>query len=735
MYNFLKVYFHFSSSQFSLLPSSPLLLLRSFLYRLNCLLKNFWKNLEEINKRKNSSYRPDIDGLRAIACFGVVIYHGFPDFLSGGFVGVDVFFVISGYLISTIIYSNLFNKSDPVHIFLIDFYVRRIKRIFPALCLVLVFCLIVGWFVLYPDEYKLLGKHIAAGSIYISNFILYNESGNYFDVETNFKPLIHLWSLGVEEQFYIVFPLLLLLVYKLHINFLLLLLFFTLTSYFLNVHGIANSNNQSLVFYMPWTRFWELSAGAVLAYVVLHPEYIKYITNLFNKRIKYILLYKPNSKNQILSNTVSLIGLFLILYAFYTFSHNDAFPGKNALFPVVGAILIIFSGKEVFLNKYILSCKFFVFLGLISYPLYLWHWPLLSFAYIYTGGTPSVLTRIVLVLISILFAFITYNFIEPHLRYGSFIKLKALCLLFLSFCIGFGGYSVFKNNGFLSRFYISNNLEIEQILNENYDTCLKKYPGWRSQDSRCFISNDDSDSVYIFGDSHAEHLVFGLQKLISEKNIKLGVNAFAGSCQIPFYNFVSGLKLSNSSLQNTENLLKMRQEASKLLDSAFVDSLENPHAKYYVLAHNPICSYFQGIQDKSNLNNSDTLSLYEVGARRTLDLLRKYNKQVIFILDNPSLPINPSGCRVRPFFFNKETCSFPRDFYDSNVAYRTYNNIIKNLAKEYDNVQYIDLSAYLCDKSNCYISISGLNLYRDDNHLNYDGSFFIAPFILHKILK
>ena len=219
-------------------------------------------------KGTNPHYRSDIDGLRAVACLAVVFYHAFPEHLKGGFIGVDIFFVISGFLISSILYKNLFDKDNPGSVNIVDFYIRRVRRIFPALIAVLVTCLVLGYFALFPEEYKLLGKHIFGGSTYISNFILYNESGSYFNVESNAKPLLHLWSLGVEEQFYIVFPLLLWLVYKLNLKFIIFLTIFTVLSFFLNKNGI-NHGSQSYVFYMPWTRFWELSAGAVLAYAVM----------------------------------------------------------------------------------------------------------------------------------------------------------------------------------------------------------------------------------------------------------------------------------------------------------------------------------------------------------------------------------------------------------------------------------------------------------------------------------
>ena len=206
-------------------------------------------------------YRPDIDGLRAIAVLGVIGFHAFPAWFRGGFVGVDVFFVISGYLISTILFAGIEQGSFRFS----QFYMRRIRRIFPALIVVLLACVVAGWLVLFSFEYQALGKHVAGSAAFVSNFVLWNEAG-YFDKVAATKPLLHIWSLGIEEQFYIVWPLLLYLVWKRKaatLAFLLLLLIFSFTFNML-------SSDPTADFYSPLTRFWELMAGAVLAYLSLY---------------------------------------------------------------------------------------------------------------------------------------------------------------------------------------------------------------------------------------------------------------------------------------------------------------------------------------------------------------------------------------------------------------------------------------------------------------------------------
>ncbi len=211
---------------------------------------------------KPLSYRPDIDGLRAIAILSVVVFHAFPEALPGGFIGVDIFFVISGFLISSIIFGQL----EQGRFSFTDFYVHRIRRIFPALILVLVACFVLGWFSLLPEEYRLLGKHMAAGAGFIQNFVLWRESGN-FDVESDMKPLLHLWSLSVEEQFYLVYPLLVWGLWRARMPLRKSLMLLMLASFALNLWWVAEDPVKT--FYLPATRVWELLAGAMCAFAAM----------------------------------------------------------------------------------------------------------------------------------------------------------------------------------------------------------------------------------------------------------------------------------------------------------------------------------------------------------------------------------------------------------------------------------------------------------------------------------
>lgn len=292
-------------------------------------------------------YRADIDGLLAIAVLIVVAFHAFPSLLPGGFVGVDIFFVISGYLIGSIILSQLDRGSFSFG----DFYARRIKRIFPALLLVLIFCYGVGWFNLIDTEYKELGIQIAAGAAFVANLALWHEAG-YFDAVAETKPLLHLWSLGVEEQFYLFWPLVLWGCRKIRINPLVAIVGVGVGSFVLNMATVGRDPTAD--FYSPFTRFWELMIGCGLAY--------------------WHVVSPRGSVRR--ASACGAVGFALIVAAVVLLRGQDRFPGWEALLPTVGAFLIIAGGTDGWLNRRVLRARPLVWIGLISFPLYLWHWPL-----------------------------------------------------------------------------------------------------------------------------------------------------------------------------------------------------------------------------------------------------------------------------------------------------------------------------------------------------------------------
>lgn len=346
----------------------------------------------------DKSYRADIDGLRAVAVAIVVVYHAFPRHLTGGFIGVDVFFVISGYLISGIILGALAQRRFSFA----EFYARRIRRIFPALAVVLAAAAVAGWFLLFADDYQRLGRHIAGGAGFAANFLLWQES-SYFDTAAELKPLLHLWSLGIEEQFYLVWPLLLVVASRWRRGPLALTLALGTASFLISIWQVRIDRTPA--FYAPWARFWELLAGALLACVANDPQLSAMMSRI--------------TANRIVVNAASLAGVLMLAAGVALIDATRVFPGLWVLLPVGGTFLLIAAGPHAWFNRVLLSMPAVVWVGLISYPLYLWHWPLLAFSRLMAGGTPPATTRVGLVAVSVLLAWLTYRFIEWPVRFGS----------------------------------------------------------------------------------------------------------------------------------------------------------------------------------------------------------------------------------------------------------------------------------------------------------------------------
>ncbi|WP_418129503.1 acyltransferase family protein [Variovorax sp. 278MFTsu5.1] len=337
-------------------------------------------------------YRPDIDGLRAIAVGSVLAYHAFPSLLPGGFIGVDIFFVISGFLITTILLQSLAAGDFSYR----DFYARRIRRIFPALVLVLLATLAFGWYVLLPGEFSQLGKQTTGGAAFFANLVFLGEAG-YFDASAETKPLLHLWSLGIEEQFYIFWPLMLGLAWRRRWPMLRVVLAVAVISFLVNV--LTVQAHRAAAFYSPLSRAWELMAGGLLAVMQLQSVAQGAATaRAWKKHLQ------------------SIVGIALIVLGLFMTRSTKAFPGWWALLPVLGAASCIAAGPGGVLNRYLLSNRVMVWIGLISYPLYLWHWPLLSYARIVTGGEPPLQLRIVLVAASVVLAWATYRFLERFVK-------------------------------------------------------------------------------------------------------------------------------------------------------------------------------------------------------------------------------------------------------------------------------------------------------------------------------
>jgi peptidoglycan/LPS O-acetylase OafA/YrhL len=355
-------------------------------------------------------YRPDIDGLRAVAVLGVVIYHAFPWVIPGGFIGVDIFFVISGYLISGILYKGHLQGNFSPSSFFLEFYARRIRRLFPALITMLVITLAYGWLILLPDEFRQLGKHVAAGTLFIQNIVFWQESG-YFDTAANLKPLLHLWSLAVEEQFYIFFPPILLLIWKrkwpLATIMGVLLVVSMAGNLWMSVHA------RSADFFLTPYRAWEFLGGSLLAWW-------HYDKGHQHSEGEEVPVYRE---------ALSWIGVILLGVGMTFIHKGEPYPGWRAIIPVAGTLLLMEGGRSAWVNRKILSNPAVVWIGLISYPLYLFHWPALAFVHIVKGESTKPGYIIAALGVALLLTVLTYYFIEKKVRRNKSLKTltRLLC--------------------------------------------------------------------------------------------------------------------------------------------------------------------------------------------------------------------------------------------------------------------------------------------------------------------
>lgn len=506
---------------------------------------------------KPEHYRPDIDGLRALAVLAVVGFHAFPEWIHGGFIGVDIFFVLSGYLIST----HLFESINKKKLDILDFYSRRIRRIFPSLLIVLFVCLLLGWFTSIASEYQQLGKHVASGAGFISNLILWGESG-YFDNLAETKPLLHLWSLGVEEQFYIFWPLALWIGWKLRINLFILTTILSIASFGLNIFEI--NSNPIASFYSPQTRFWELLLGAVLAWLTLHQSNLLSLSTV--KKIGAL-------SSVHLQSLFSFMGLILILIGAWFIDRNSRFPGAWALLPTLGTVFLIAAGAKAPLNFHLLSNRVLVWFGLISYPFYLWHWPLLSFVRLLEDHGPNNWVRLLTVVLSIGLAWLSYRFIEIPIRYGAHQKLKTILLIVAMAIIGSAGYGIFQSNGLELRFPKESRI-LTSVINFNYaenvrsGICHIEEFQFNSHDPICFETQ--RPLIVLWGDSYASALYPGLKK-IQEKNSFGIAQVTRGGCP-PVFNISKAFDkpyCDNANLKNLKELITLKPQAV-ILSAAWI---------------------------------------------------------------------------------------------------------------------------------------------------------------------
>lgn len=542
---------------------------------------------------RHLDYRPDVDGLRAIAVLAVIVFHAAPKLMPGGFVGVDVFFVISGFLISGIILRALARRSFS----LLEFYARRVRRIFPALIVMLTGVWVLARLVLLPDEFGKLGKHVAAGAGFIFNLILYHDTKAYFGAITS--PLIHLWSLGVEEQFYLIWPLFLLATWRLGKTQLAVIVSAAAVSFALNV--AAASSHPLAAFYLPWNRLWELAIGGALARTELpNPGQLAVVTRWWQ------------SARILSSNARGLLGIALLLASFAAIHEGLAFPGWWGLAPCAGTFLLISAGPQGWVNRHILSRPAMVFIGLISYPLYLWHWPLLSLEHTAAWREVSPLMKAGAVAVAFVLASATYKYVESPIRSSQhsmrvarpLLAAMAVCLLF--------GYLTFTRN-IPARSVSSDVRQFVQAANEK-----APYP----QEEGYLMLGNGPRRVLFLGDSTIAQYYSRIAKVLEEHpmNTHRAVFAWRAGCA-----------------PKAEMALIHRDACRELLQSA-VEYAKDPQVDTVVIGF-AWYAYFIGILDQDHVGESGPLL---PGTEQALEGLRRMvagfvheGKRVYLVLQLP----------------------------------------------------------------------------------------------------
>ena len=609
----------------------------------------------------NVKYRPDIDGLRAVAITFVILFHFFPqvDLFKGGYIGVDIFFVISGYLITSIIKSSV----DAGSFSYFSFYKARINRIFPSLLLVLLVSSVLAWFLLYSEELKHFGMYLISSCLFFGNILLNHEVG-YFDASSYHKPFLHLWSLGIEEQCYFVWPLFFLLINK--IKRPTYLVIGMLATSFLMQHYVAKTDING-AFYLPSFRFWELLSGAILAMVGAS------------------LIRLDATKKDYLS----ILGFLLLLIGIYLCgqSHSNLYI---LIFPILGASLLILSGPNSLLNQNVLSLNVMRYIGLISYPLYLWHWVVIYFDKIlYTDN--SLKHSLTLLTLSLLLSVLTYHFYENPIRRWK-LNYKWIILLSALFLTTFVGYRFYKRDGYPHRQGIHQEAYEGAIGNDNfirdviatYPTCT---PANISQSSDkylgnpvCFQSKDSEvRNIAIVGDSHAGQLFPGFAKVLKKSNVV-------------YYN--SGI------LDGREDQLALIEVLTK-----------DKNISTVIFSY-----YWHQVMPRIDAKQQTAFT-------STLASIVSSGKQVVMLWDIPNFSFDASECKY--FKVGGRAKCQEEDFYqDRKFRYQaSLNNIIVS-----SKAQALQLDKYFCDPSLriCKMTHDHQILYRDDNHLNLLGSEFLA---------
>jgi peptidoglycan/LPS O-acetylase OafA/YrhL len=655
-------------------------------------------------------YRPEIDGLRAIAIAAVILYHaqltifGYQIF-KGGFIGVDIFFVISGYLISSIILKELLKTGSFSFKY---FYERRIRRIIPALLFVMLVSLPFAWIYLLPGSFIDFSKSILYSLGFSSNFYFWSLDQEYGNESGLQKAFLHTWSLSVEEQFYILFPIVLLITFKYSKKYLkhIIILAFIVS---LVLADWGSRNYPSFNFYILPTRGWELLAGSILAYCEI------------NKIQK--------SKKKILNLIFPSIGLLLIVYSILFFNDKMYHPSFYTLTPIIGVCLIIwFSNKNEIVTK-ILSTNFFIGIGLISYSLYLWHYPIFAFDKIVEFTQGNLFKELFLLIIILILSIFTYYFIEKPFR-NKKNKFKVIfTLIFLStIFLTIINFYIIKKEGFSNR--------IPEILKNNLINKTLEC----SDGKNCKFNTVSNKKIYIIGDSHMEALTYDLKSKVIKKNYQFITSTMGGCLYFPGFNLIN-LKNQKISRCNDSYFQKIRQQLLQDKNSIIIFGGFLP----YYLSNN--------IYNEKDIIEKKKYGMKYISVGKYDTIQNSFKKEILKLSKNNKIiliyPLPEAGENILNKIYleliNKKDASSKNfsNLQDLATSYNSYKIRSKSSFDLLDSIQ--DENIYrvyphnlFCNtkiKNKCIINNDKDLFYSDGNHSSNKGSEMINDLIIREIEK
>lgn len=628
------------------------------------------------------NYRREVDGLRALAVIPVILFHaGFATF-SGGFVGVDVFFVISGYLITTILIAELERGEFSV----VAFYERRARRILPALFLVMAASLPLAWLLLAPSDLTDFWQSLVAVSLFSSNVLFWLESG-YFDTEAELKPLLHTWSLAVEEQFYILFPLLLMLAWPIGRRRIVAIILLVVT-FSLALAQWGSARQPAASFFLLPTRAWELGLGALVAFLLA--------------RTRLFLASSPAN------DVLAMAGLLLILVAAFAFDERTPFPGLYALLPTVGtALVLLFAGPRTLAGR-VLGSRVLVAVGLVSYSAYLWHQPMFAFARHASLGEPAEWQLLGLAALSLALAYVSWRFVEqPFRQKGTLSRRQVFAFAVvgssLFICIGMtayltGGFETARMNA-AQRSVLST-----AASSPRRKDCHTGGAGYRKPSDSCEYHFAPATWA-VFGDSHAVELAYAFAEELKESGAGVRQLSFSGCA--PTFGRESADRPCSA---------WTREAIDYILGDP---NISNVVVTYRVNGH--LFGSHEGIYPRLPAGGTD--SDRELVWKSYVDMLQRLvdgGKHVALVLQAPELA-KPVESLVLKSPRPRNVAGMGRDWW--NLRSRFVRERLHQIPRQ---VFVIDPTDLFCDKDTCLAVRDGVSLYFDDDHMSVRGARVVA---------